>query len=259
MSLKQRLFSLVAVAKTLTFGKNGGEMEYNKEDVSFRIRDPDGTLARIEIEAAEKPNQATTLQQVKDMLSELGMQVPKYTELGAPWALNSIDSISAAYASKDGKSFKVSDSGKRIYYAADSFTLVSQQVTGDCEITARVVSFDDFSQAKIGVMIREDLTPGSRFASCLAELSGDVYARYRDEPDTDVGSPKVVGIGHRWVKLIRKADQYTSLHSADGQSWEKLTTKKLTMPDTCFVGLAVCAYNTGAVCNAVLSDVTIKT
>src|SRR6185295_16555800 len=91
---------------------------------------------------------------------------------GAPavgWTSADIGAVGqAGSTSLAGGSFTITASGGDIWDMADGFRFIYQPLSGDGEISARVVSVthaDDWTKA--GVMIRETLAAGSAFAMTI--------------------------------------------------------------------------------------------
>ncbi|MBN1766314.1 MAG: DUF5110 domain-containing protein [Sedimentisphaerales bacterium] len=99
-----------------------------------------------------------------DICSSGGVSV--MLALSAGWTNQDVGAVSAAGSSSgSGSIFTVTGSGADIEDSADEFQFAYRQITGNCEITARVVSQQNTNDwAKAGVMIRETLAAGSRHA-----------------------------------------------------------------------------------------------
>src|SRR5207247_2124486 len=85
--------------------------------------------------------------------------------LPPPWQHQDIGTVvnagDATYTTNIG-TFTVAGAGVDIWSTADSFHYAFQNVTGDCEVIARVVTITDSNPwAKAGVMVRESVAPGA--------------------------------------------------------------------------------------------------
>jgi len=150
--------------------------------------------------------------------------------------------------------------GVDIWGSADQFNFVYQPVTGDVEIVARVASIAyTNSKAKSGVMIREDLTPGSRHAFAMATPRRGTAFDRRIDPDTNTvhtaGSASAVP--PEWVRLVRTGSQIEAFSSDDGVTWTSIGSDAIPMADAVYVGLATTSHNARAATDAVLDHVTI--
>jgi hypothetical protein len=163
----------------------------------------------------------------------------------APWADQDIGSVgvagSAGYASG---TFTINGSGADIWGPADAFHYVYQQLKGNGQIVARVVSVQNTYQwAKAGVMIRETLNPNSTNALMAVCPAG-----------TDFQTRQTTGAGIHtytlgtptapyWVKLVRSGNLFSGYQSSDGVNWILLASDSITMTKTVYIGLAVTAHD----------------
>ena len=109
--------------------------------------------------------------------------------------------------------------GGEIAGAADAFTFLHRSLAGDGSITARVSEVTWSMGAKIGLMLRQELTPESRQASFLltkgaATTKASAFIR-RDAPFSSAiaGTFAVPDI---WIRLERKAGEAPPLIAIDG-------------------------------------------
>jgi len=122
---------------------------------------------------------------------------------------------------------------------SDAFSFVHQPLSGDGTITVRVASAPqptdpartlrgftatDREPSTAGVMVKESLTPGSRYAAAFVTPDDGVrlQANFRDP---------LTGSSHtapQWLRLTRSGDTVTGYESADGSSWQEIG--KVTVP-----------------------------
>src|SRR5262249_59990003 len=90
-------------------------------------------------------------------------RVGSFTPAGvpAPWPSRDIGAVGlAGSASYAAGVFTIAGAGADIWGAADAFQFVSQTVSGDIDIVARVLSLSNtHPKAKAGVMLRESDAP----------------------------------------------------------------------------------------------------
>jgi len=143
--------------------------------------------------------------------------------------------------------------GTDIWGTSDQFHYAYQTVSGDFEMTARVLSFADplgtghiNGWAKGGVMARETLTGGSTHATMLMAYNNGASFQRRVTTDGTSASntPSPVETVPYWVKLVRSGNEFTGYQSEDGTpgSWVALNTVTITMPEDIYLGLAVTAH-----------------
>lgn len=119
----------------------------------------------------------------------------------------------------------------------DTFSFVHSAMSGDGSVVARVIAQDgSHAWAKAGVMIKESLTSGSRYAAMMKTSGHGV----RLEADFTTSVPGSPGDGPYWLKLTRSADAITGYESSDGTTWKPVGTIRLDgLPNTVQVGLFV--------------------
>ncbi len=186
-----------------------------------------------------------------------------YTNSGglpSPWANQDIGAVGlAGSASYAGGVFTASGSGADIYGTADAFQYVYQPASGDCSITARVVTQQNTNTyAKAGVMIRETLAANSTYAF-MQETPNGLY--YQDRATTGgsaatVAGP-VTGAVPYWVRVTRAGNVFTAYSSPDGTTWAQAgAAQTITMAANVYIGLPVCSHNTTTLSTVTFDNVT---
>jgi len=165
--------------------------------------------------------------------------------------------------------------GADIWGTADQFHFGYKTLTGGGSIVAKVQSVQNTNAwAKAGVMIRETLDPGSKFAAVYitptnADGTPTNGCRFQARPDTDasatsdtsVASPAQMAIvAPYWVKLERSVSgAFRGHYSSDGVSWTPMTwnPRSITMDSNVYVGLVLTSHDVALTCEAKFSNVTI--
>jgi len=164
--------------------------------------------------------------------------------------------------------YTMTASGADIWNAADEFHFAFKTLTGVGSIQARVLSVDNTDQwAKAGVMIRETLDPGSKFAAVYITPENGCRFQARMDDNIDATSDTSVVTAEQtaitapyWVKLERDiAGNFRGYYSADGSTWTSMSwnPQYISMSSNVYVGLALTAHNANATCEAKFSNVTI--
>ncbi|MHC4497728.1 MAG: FN3 associated domain-containing protein, partial [Planctomycetota bacterium] len=172
-------------------------------------------------------------------------------------------SAAGSYSVANGVYTVVGD-GEDIWGATDDFYYVYTPLTGDGEITARVVSIGHTNDwAKAGVMIRETLSDTSSHAMMIVtppEGTTDAFSfqwvngTNRDNHTTggDVTLPA-------WVKIVRIGDTFTGYHAPDESgvpgAWVQQASETITMVEDVYIGLCVTSHSDGVLCTAVFDNV----
>src|SRR5206468_12268350 len=142
---------------------------------------------------------------------------------------------------------------------ADQFHFVYQQISGDVDVVARVVSIKNTnSWAKAGVMIRESLSAGSRHAYALASAAQGYEFEGRIDPGGYTDSTRGgAGTPPGWVRLVRTGFELKAFRSSDGLTWTSMGSDTVPMGDTVYVGLAVTSHATGSATTALIDSVAV--
>jgi hypothetical protein len=168
--------------------------------------------------------------------------------------------------------YTMTASGTDIWYAHDEFHFAYKQLSGVGSITAKVESVDNTDPwAKAGVMIRETLDPGSKFAAVYitsTNLDGTSTqgCRFQGRTDTDVDASSDTSVatdGQKavtapyWIKLERDfAGNFRGYYSSDGSSWIPMVWRpSISMSSNVYIGLAVTSHNAALTCEAKFSGV----
>jgi glucose/arabinose dehydrogenase len=185
---------------------------------------------------------------------------PPPAPLPAPWQAQSVGAVGVTgSASLVNGTFTLKGSGADINGTNDAFFYTAQKLSGDGEIKARVVSVQNTAPgAKAGVMLRTSLTANA--AHSLLSISPIEGVSFERRDETDFGTALVSGGGittPRWVRLVRRGNQISGYHSADGSNWTLVSTATINFPAEIFAGLAVTAANNATLCTAVFDNVSV--
>jgi hypothetical protein len=162
--------------------------------------------------------------------------------------------------------YTMTGSGADIWGTADQFHFAFKTLAGAGSIEAQVLSVQNTDPwAKAGVMIRETLEAGSKFAAVYitpgngcrfqARLTADADAT----SDTNVASSTQLAITAPYYVRIERdaAGSFRGYYSSDGANWQAMTwnAQSIPMSSNVYVGLAVTAHNAAAVCETKFSNV----
>jgi hypothetical protein len=171
--------------------------------------------------------------------------------------------------------YTMTGSGTDIWNDADEFHYAFKTLAGAGSIQAQVLSVDNTDTwAKAGVMIRETLEPGSKFAAIyITPTNADGTAtngcRFQGRTDTDGAATSDTDVATDeqtaitapyWVKLERDfASNFRGYYSSDGVTWQPMSWNphNINMTTDVYVGLALTSHNAAATCEAKFSNVTI--
>jgi hypothetical protein len=121
---------------------------------------------------------------------------------------------------------------------SDQFHFMYQPMTGDGQIIGRVLGAPSFN-AKVGLMMRETLSPGSAHVFNGVSMSSVGLLEVRSVADGSAAS-QVTGGSSSWLKVVRQGNQFTAYTGVDGTTWSQAGTPvAVPMAATIYVGLAV--------------------
>ena len=164
--------------------------------------------------------------------------------------------------------YTMTATGADIYGIADEFHYAFKTLTGVGTIEAQVLSIDDTDPwAKAGVMIRESLEPGSKFAAVYITPGNGCRFQGRTDADADATSDTSVATAEQiaiaapyWIKIERDfAGNFRGYYSSDGVTWQPMSwnPNNIAMNSNVYIGLAVTSHNTAATAEGRFSNVKI--
>jgi hypothetical protein len=188
------------------------------------------------------------------------------------WTVNGADTLTlyfrgnpAGFVEAAGV-ITMSAGGVDIWNAADEFRFAFKQLSGNGTIVAKVESVGNTDLwAKAGVMIRETLDPGSRFAAVYATPGNGVRFQARllnagaATSDTAIATAEQMALKTPvWIKIDKTGNSFNCFYSTDGVKWTAMSWNPQTigMSGTIYIGLAVTSHNAGAVTTAQFSNVS---
>ncbi len=206
-------------------------------------------------------------------------------ELDSPrdWTRNGVEELSLWFQGRPPSvgsfvegpvgTFTMTATGADIWNDADQFHYAYRTLTGVGSIEAQVLSVEQTDNwAKAGVMIRETLDPGSKFAAVyMTPTNADGTAtngvRFQARTDTDIdavsdssiATPEQMDlVAPQWIKIERDvAGNFRGYYSSDGANWTPMAwnPQSIPMEQTVHIGLALTSHNNDAVCEAQFSSV----
>ena len=201
-----------------------------------------------------------TLSDVRDWTAE------GVTELSL-WFRGNPASVGSFIESPAG-TYTMTATGVDIWGTADQFHYAFKTLTGVGSIVAKVLSVDNTDPwAKAGVMIRDTLNPGSKFAAVY--ITPGQGCRFQARTDTDIAATSDTSVvtaeqtaivAPYWIKLERDfAGNFRGYYSSDGTTWRQMSwnPQNIPMSSNVYIGLAVTSHSEGATCQAQFSNVTI--
>ncbi|PYK69376.1 MAG: hypothetical protein DME45_02440, partial [Verrucomicrobia bacterium] len=138
-------------------------------------------------------------------------------------------------------------SGADIGGSADAFHYIYQPLNGNGTIIARIATQKNSDpSAKAGVMIRETLTAGSKYAAVVITPSTSIISQRRIKTNAATATTTATGtqlVVPYWLKLTRTGNSLASFYSSDGVTWTSAGSNNVAMGASVFVGLAVTSHS----------------
>jgi regulation of enolase protein 1 (concanavalin A-like superfamily) len=163
-------------------------------------------------------------------------------------------------------SVTMSAGGADIWNSADEFRFAFKPLNGNGTLVAKVESIDNTNEwAKAGVMIRESLEAGSRFAAVYATPGQGVRYQARlislgaATSDTAIATDEQKALKIPvWIKIERSGANLNCFYSSDGTKWTAMTwnPQSINLSSTVYIGLAVTSHNTAAMATAQYSNIS---
>jgi hypothetical protein len=169
--------------------------------------------------------------------------------------------------------YTIACEGSDIWDIADGFNFAWERKTGDFDVVVRQKTIKHTSNwAKGGLMVREDLTAGSRNWNIINDpLASDgiqapdgsgpgasqieCNVRYTNDQATagwvgEIPRGTAPAYPNAWVRIARKGSVLTAYSSTDGKSWTARATNDtavvgtgVPLPSTVYIGLCTTAHN----------------
>ena len=153
--------------------------------------------------------------------------------------------------------------GADIWGTADEFRFAYKNLSGDGSLVAYVESVSRANEwTKAGVMIRETLQPGSKFAAVYS--TPDYGCRYQARltmgvdavSDSSVATAEQIALrAPHWVKIERVGNSFNGYYSTDGANWTAMAwnPQTIVMGANAYIGLALTSHAAGVLGSAEFS------
>lgn len=167
-------------------------------------------------------------------------------------------------ASSSGNTLSVTAGGSGISNKTDQLYLFSKQVSGDTQISARLVSEQLTGgvggKTQVGLMMRQSSDSGSPYYGAFLTSHTGLVVQYRnsfgDDTIQDIQLPHATF--PIYLRIQRTGDQFYTEESTDGGNYILVpgSTANIVMPTTLNSGLAVSSHNAATIETAVYSNVS---
>ena len=176
-----------------------------------------------------------------------------HQDIGSPQKSGSVD------YSFGTQKYKISGSGRNMWFSEDEFHFLYKWIKGDFILYAQM----DFMgkgvnpHRKAGVIIRKNLSSGSSHVNACVHGDGLTSLQYRkkqkmntEEIQADIQAPEV-------IQLERHGDTYIMSVAKFGDPFITEQISRISMGDSVVAGLYVCSHDSDVIESAVFKNVRI--
>ncbi len=154
----------------------------------------------------------------------------------------------------------ITGGGTAIGGSADQFQFSYKAATGNFDIAVRVagLSLSD-TWAKAGLMARETLTSGGRFAAALSTPAiNGCFFEWRDPAGSasQSGGSFPDNYPNTWLRLNRVGNLFSGFASYDGQTWTLLASETIAMSNQVYLGFSVDSDTTNQTVTAQFTQIS---
>jgi len=167
--------------------------------------------------------------------------------LPAPWTNQDVGVVGMAGSSTYSNGvFTVKGAGADIWGSADGFQSVSQPLSGDVQVIARVASVQNTNTyAKAGIMLRNSTAAGAAHVILDLRPNGSVEFMTRSTANGDTTwLASTTQPAPAWLKLTRSGSTVNGYVSANGATWTQIGTASLAFGPSPIAALIVTSHDT---------------
>lgn len=159
----------------------------------------------------------------------------------------------------DKAQYRITGSGKNIWFTEDAFHFLSKQLSGDLvfSMDAGWEGEGKEPHRKACAMVRQTLDADAPYVDVAVHGEGLIEMQYRTEKGGTTYAARTPIKAPATVKLERDGDVFTATVSKDGGPFQPIGAVKLAMSDPVYVGLAVGAHNAKNLETALISKVVL--
>jgi hypothetical protein len=188
------------------------------------------------------------------------------------WTRQGVDSLSlwfrgypqatSSFMEGPAGTYTLAGCGTDIWDRADEFFFACKELsgTGTISVVTKVESVENANEwVKAGVMIRDSLDAGARYAGVFITPGQGIRFQYRIA-DKDITNRQFAeGLtAPYWLKLERTTGGLVrAYHSPDGKTWTQFTLQTLSVSMPVYAGLAMTSHDPAVTAHATFSNVAV--
>jgi hypothetical protein len=156
--------------------------------------------------------------------------------------------------------YRITGSGKNLWFAEDEFQFLSSKMSGDLLLTMDVAweSAGKEPHRKTCAMVRQTLETDSPYVDVAVHGDGLIELQYRLVKGGLTLSARTPIEAPATVKLERDGDIFTASISKAGGVFQTIGSVSLALPDPVYVGIGVGAHNPTNLETALVSNVKLE-
>ena len=161
---------------------------------------------------------------------------------------------------KETVSFHLKGSGKNMWFTNDEFFIVWRKVKGNFKLNSTIewIGKGVEPHRKAGLIIRENLEPGSKYISIANHGDGLISMQYRPSKDSTTKEIKTVLTALSLLQMEKIDNKITTRGAIKGNPLIEVGTLEMNFDsEEFYVGLFVCAHNPDVIEEAVFSNTTL--
>ncbi|WP_163717875.1 PD40 domain-containing protein [Mangrovibacterium lignilyticum] len=164
----------------------------------------------------------------------------------------SFDSISGEY--------HLAGAGENIWFDKDEFQFISQKITGDFILTARIkfIGEGENEHRKIGIMVREELFGGAAHVSAVVHGDGLAALQFRPHTNSNTEEVRSELSAPNIIRLERQGQKFTFSMAVEGEAMQSIGLDESDLSQELYLGLFVCSHDKGVLEEAVFDNVRLS-
>ncbi len=156
------------------------------------------------------------------------------------------------------QTYTLTGSGVNMWGAEDQFQFLYKKIKGDFIIRATVnfVGEGKHEHRKIGIIARDELTTGSKYADACVHGDRLTSLQYRDSINGETEQVELISFYPTEIEFERKGDLFTFSSANFGENYRSVQ-KQIDLKDEVYAGLFICSHDETVKETAIFSNVRV--
>ena len=158
----------------------------------------------------------------------------------------------------DDQTYTLTGAGTNMWGTEDQFQFLYKKIKGDFIVRATVqfVGEGNHEHRKIGIIARESLDKGSKYADACVHGDRLTSLQYRDTTDGETKQVELFSYYPTEIEFARKGNVYKFSAARFGETY-KSVEKTLDLKEELLVGLFICSHEENTIEKAIFSNVRV--